>query len=288
MMRALRESPQQRYGSTQDMSQDINRHLQGLPVTTPAYVAATERDFDAETAPVTVTSEPDCACEDLSPLVEIAISKRAAWRALVISAAVIAGAAVFALFFYFRSRAPQPQTQAVAKSVVVLPFKPKVPSETDRLLGVGLADVITNRLGQIKQLSVRPASASRRYLESDLDPRQIGAELGVEYVITGDLSREDDRLGLELQTFSLKENKVLWRATIHVKMTDITTLQNTIAMGIQRSLTGEPNSPGQMILAKRNTSLTNCSAIVIERWSGWRSLKPSDRATSILSWLNRA
>jgi serine/threonine protein kinase/tetratricopeptide (TPR) repeat protein len=253
VMRALRKSPQQRYDSTQDLSQDIHRYLQGLPVATPAYAGATEQDFDAETAALPLTTAPDCASEDAPSIVEIAISKRAARRTMVISGAVIVLAAVFALFFYLRPRALQRQTQASAPSVVVLPFKPKVPSETDKLMGVGLADVVTSRLGQFKQLSVRPASASRRYLESDLDPRQIGAELGVDYVVSGDLSREDDRLGLELQTFSLKENKALWRTTFHVKLTDIATLQNSIALGIQRSLTVEPSSPGQTIFAKRAT-----------------------------------
>ncbi|MGH9754051.1 MAG: serine/threonine protein kinase, partial [Blastocatellia bacterium] len=234
VMRALRKSPRQRYGATQDLSQDINRYLQGLPVTTPAYVRATERYADAETAAPPIISAPDRASGDEPSVVEIAISKRTARRALVISAAVIILASVLAvilfqkfdLSFYLSARSPQQPAPAGAKSIVVLPFKPKVPSETDKLMGVGLADVVTSRLGQVKQLSVRPASASRRYLESDLDPRQIGAELGVEYVISGDLSREDERLGLELQTFGVKENKVLWKATINVKLTDIATLQN--------------------------------------------------------------
>ncbi len=253
VMRALRKSPDQRYDSTQDLSQDISRYLQGLPLATPAYVRTTEYDFDAETSALPLTSEPDGASEDPTSVVEITISKRVAWRAGGISAAVIAFTVVIALFLYFRSRAPQRQSPAAARSVVVLPFKPKVPSDADKLMGVGLADVVTSRLGQIKQLSVRPASASRRYLESNLDPRQIGAELGVEYVISGDLSRKDDHIRLELQNFSLGENKVLWNATIDVKLTDIAALQNDIALGIQRSLTGEPDSPGKRIFAKRAT-----------------------------------
>jgi TolB-like protein/Tfp pilus assembly protein PilF len=252
VMRALRKSPQKRYDSTRDFSQDIDRYLQGLPVSAPAYVGATERYFDAETAALPLTPEPDREREE-PPIAEVAISKRVTWRASVISAGVIALVVAVALFFYFRPRAPLQQTGAVAPSVVVLPFKPKVLSETDKLLGVGLADVVTSRLGQIKRLSVRPASASRRYLESDLDPRQIGAELGVEYVISGDLSHEDDRLSLELQAFGLKENKVLWRDTIHVRLTDIATLQNSIALRIHRSLAVGLENPGQTILAERAT-----------------------------------
>jgi serine/threonine protein kinase/tetratricopeptide (TPR) repeat protein len=253
VMRALRKSPQQRYDSTRDFSQDIDRYLQGLPVSAPAYVRTMDRFIDAETSALPLIPEPDRELEEPPPTAEGAISKKAGWRASVISVAVMALVVAVALFFYFRSRAPRQLTGAVTASVVVLPFKPKVPSETDRLLGVGLADVVTSKLGQIKRLSVRPASASRRYLESDLDPRQIGAELGVEYVISGDLSHEDDRLSLELQAFALKENMVLWRDTIHVKLTDIATLQNSIALRIHRSLAVGLESPGQTIFAERAT-----------------------------------
>lgn len=87
---------------------------------------------------------------------------------------------------------------------------------------------------------MRPASASRRYLESDLDPRQIGVELGVEYVVSGGLRRDGERLSIELQTFGLNENKIVWASKIEEKLTDIASLQHFIAEGIARSLTVEP------------------------------------------------
>jgi Tol biopolymer transport system component/tetratricopeptide (TPR) repeat protein len=144
-------------------------------------------------------------------------------------------------------------TPAAAKSIAVLPFKSKTANETEKLLGVGLADVITNKLGQIKQLSVRPASASRSYLESNLDPQNIGAELGVEYLISGALERDGERLRIDLQTFDLKEKKVVWKAKIDEKLTDISALQNSIAEGILRSLTIEPSGAGQKFFINRDT-----------------------------------
>jgi serine/threonine protein kinase/TolB-like protein len=253
VMRALQKSPDQRYGSTQDLSQDINRYLQGLPVTTPAYVAMTEQSVDGETAAFPITSDLDCACEAPSSVVEIAIPKKAAQKALIISAVVIALIAASALFLYFRPSAPRHDVATVAKSVAVLPFKPKIPSETEKLLGVGLADVITSKLGEIKQLSVRPASASRRYLESDLDPRQIGAELGVEYVVSGALQRDGERLSIELRTFDLKENRIVWTSKIEEKLTDIASLQHFIAEGIVRSLTVEPTSAERRFFLRRGS-----------------------------------
>jgi serine/threonine-protein kinase len=144
-------------------------------------------------------------------------------------------------------------TPAAARSIAVLPFKPKTANETEKLLGVGLADVITNKLGQVKQLSVRPASASRRYLDSDLDPPRIGAELGVEYVVSGALERNGERLGIDLQIFSLKAGKVVRRAKIDEKLADIAALQNSVAEGILRALTIEPNGAGQKFFVKRDT-----------------------------------
>jgi serine/threonine protein kinase/tetratricopeptide (TPR) repeat protein len=253
VMLALGKDPQHRYGSVDQLSEDINRHLQGLPVAAPAYFVKPELDTVAEPTAPLATSEPATASQ-------IVIPKKVARKALVISAVIVALILSIEGFFNHIQRAPEPEQAAplsdplrLSNSIAVLPFKPKVANEAERLLGVGLADVITNKLGQVKQLSVRPASASRRYLDSDLDPPRIGAELGVEYVISGALERNGERLGIDLQTFSLKEGKVIWTAKIDEKLTDISALQNSIAEGIMRSLTIEPNGAGQKFFVKRDT-----------------------------------
>ncbi|MGH9753650.1 MAG: protein kinase domain-containing protein [Blastocatellia bacterium] len=255
VMQALGKDPRHRYGSVDDLSQDIDRYLQGLPIAAPAYVVKSEPETVAGTYELQVRSESDCRREDPTPAVQIAIPKNVAWKALIISAVVVALIASSTLFFRLRPRAPQHNATASAavRSIAVLPFKPKTANEMEKLLGVGLADVITNKLGQIKQLSVRPASASRRYLESDLNPQRIGAELGVEYVVSGVLERDGERLGIDLQTFSLKEGKVVWKAKIDERLANIATLQNSITEGIVRSLAIEAPGAGQKFFIKRYT-----------------------------------
>src|SRR5215475_5133469 len=254
VMQTLRKDPRHRYGSVYALSQDINRYLEGLPIAAQAYVVEAEMETVADTAPRLATPEPDRVYSDPVSAVELVIPKKVVRKALVISAIAVAVTASSSLFLYLRPRAPQPgATAAAPRSIAVLPFKPKTANETEKLLGVGLADVVTNKLGEIKQLSVRPASASRRYLESGLDPRRIGEELGVEYVISGALRRDDDRLSLDLWAFSLKENKNVWAAKIDEKLTDITALQNSIAEGILRSLIVEPGEMRQKYFVKRAT-----------------------------------
>ncbi len=256
VMQTLRKDPGHRYSSVHDLSRDINRYLEGQPIAAPSYAEESEMETVAETAAQTETPERIGVYTAPASAVDLVISKKIVRKALYIFAIAIALiAASFAVVIYLRPRAPQPNSTAasVPRSIAVLPFKPKTANETEKLLGVGLADVVTNKLGQIKQLSVRPASASRRYLDSDLDPRRIGSELGVDYVVSGALQREGDRLGIELQTFSVKESKIVRTWKIDEKLTDIATLQISLAEGVVRSLMIDAPSVGQKFFNKRHT-----------------------------------
>ena len=68
----------------------------------------------------------------------------------------------------------QANTGAIVKSLAVLPFKVGGASGEDAYMGVGLADALTARLGQLRQISVRPTSAVRA-IHLDAGAREVGA-----------------------------------------------------------------------------------------------------------------
>ena len=107
VMRTLRKDSQHRYGSVHDLSQDINRHLQGLPVATTAYTAKSEPETVAGTPAPPPTSEPDRMDAEPATASEIVIPKKVMRKALVISAVVVALIASFEIFFNHISRAPR-------------------------------------------------------------------------------------------------------------------------------------------------------------------------------------
>ncbi len=108
IMQALGKDPCHRYSSVHELSQDIARYLQGLPIAAPAYVVKSERQAVAASHEPQAASEPDCMCEDPTPAAQIVIPKKVVWKALVVSTVVVAIIASTALFFYLRPRAPQP------------------------------------------------------------------------------------------------------------------------------------------------------------------------------------
>lgn len=126
-----------------------------------------------------------------------------------------------------------------SKTIAVLPFITEGTSEMDTSLGVGLADVLTSKLGQIKQLSVRPTSAVRRYEGRPTDPQEVGRELAVSHVVIGSLRSVNEGVQVAAQLISVDDGKVLWAEKFDEKMTDISMLQASISERVLRALTLE-------------------------------------------------
>ena len=77
---------------------------------------------------------------------------------------------------------------APIRSLAVLPFHSI--SMDSPYLGLGLADVLINRLGTLPQITVRPTSAIRKFGDAASDPLSAGRELGVDAVLEGNLQRD--------------------------------------------------------------------------------------------------
>jgi Tol biopolymer transport system component/TolB-like protein/Tfp pilus assembly protein PilF len=139
------------------------------------------------------------------------------------------------------------------KAIAVLPFKTEGASEMDASLGVGLADVLTSKLGQIKQLAVRPAAAARRYTDTNGRAQEIGRELQVGYVLSGSLTNAVDRVQVASQLISVSDGKILWAEKFDEPVADISALQNSIAARVVKALTLELTPFEMQQLGKRNT-----------------------------------
>jgi len=60
-------------------------------------------------------------------------------------------------------------------------------------LELGMADTLINRLSPFKQIIVRPISQVRKYTGLEQNPIAAGRELGVDYVLEGNLQVVGDK-----------------------------------------------------------------------------------------------
>jgi serine/threonine protein kinase/Tfp pilus assembly protein PilF len=131
------------------------------------------------------------------------------------------------------------QTEDGKKTLVVLPFE-NLGSGEDEYFADGITDEITTRLAQISELHVISRNSAMQYKGTDKDPRQIGNELGVEYVLAGtirwDKSGDTNLVRISPQLIKAEDDFYLWTEIYERAMTQIFAVQSDIAGHISSAL----------------------------------------------------
>ncbi len=121
-------------------------------------------------------------------------------------------------------------------SVAVLPFKPIALDKRDESLEMGMADTLIVKLSGVDTLTVRPLAAVRRFAAPDQDALAAGRELGVDAVLDGRLQIADDRVRATIQFVRVRDGHQLWSGQFDERLTDIFTLQDSIAQRVATQL----------------------------------------------------
>jgi serine/threonine-protein kinase len=142
--------------------------------------------------------------------------------------------------------------QPEIKSLAVLPLKSL--DAGDNYLGLGIADATIGRVSQTGRLIVRPTSAVRRYLNENTDALTAAKQLEVDSVLEGSFQRADDRLRVSLNLLRSRDGTSLWTDSFELKMSDIFTIQDTVAQQVASRLRLQLDPSQRAQLTKRYTS----------------------------------
>ncbi|MGH8004964.1 MAG: tetratricopeptide repeat protein [Limisphaerales bacterium] len=131
--------------------------------------------------------------------------------------------------------APVPQRKMLA----VLPFE-NLGSAEDEYFADGITDEITTNLAKVSGLGVISRTSAIKYKKSDKNLRQIGSELGVDYVLEGTIRW--DRLGganrvrINCQLIRVKDDTHLWAESYDRVFEQIFELQSEVAQKVTAAL----------------------------------------------------
>lgn len=143
------------------------------------------------------------------------------------------------------------------KSVAVLPFKltgVRRPEDTgDEYLCVGLADTLITRLSNVNRLIVRPTSSVLRFNMDSADPFTIGKELGVDYIVDGNIRRVGEQIRISVQLLNVKEHAMRWASQFNEKFTDVLQVEDSISRQVAEVLIPRLTGSEQNQLNKRGT-----------------------------------
>lgn len=165
------------------------------------------------------------------------------WFLVLFLAAVVAGA-------LWLARLPQESTTPAGGAtstarLAVLPLKvlkSASAAQDSAYLGIGIADAITTRLANVRQIALLPTAAVLPYAERAADPARVAAALSVEHVIVGTIQEADDTYRVSVQL--VRANGVaIWGRSYDVPRAGLLRLQDTVAEQVVEALRVQLSAP---------------------------------------------
>lgn len=128
---------------------------------------------------------------------------------------------------------PRTVTSPVSRplAIAVLPFENLGPAD-EEYFAAGMTDEITNRLAAVSGLGVIGSRATRRYAGTQTAVREIGRELGIDYVLVGSVrwnGRSSRSVRITLELLRAEDARQLWSTTYDRVIDDVFDVQSDIA-----------------------------------------------------------
>jgi TolB-like protein/DNA-binding winged helix-turn-helix (wHTH) protein/Flp pilus assembly protein TadD len=160
------------------------------------------------------------------------------WYAVALLAAGTA-TAVIVLLFLVLARSPRPQLLNHRMTIAVLPFTNLSGDPAEEYLSDGMTEEVIIALGQVnaERLGVIARTSAMRYKHTDSDVRQIGRELGADYILEGSVRRARDRIRVTAQLVEARDQTNLWSQDYEVlEFNEIPGVQKEIRNAVAKAL----------------------------------------------------
>jgi len=155
---------------------------------------------------------------------------------LIVGFFILAASVAVTIHFVSSNRPNEPAPASAFKTTAVLPFKLIGEENGDEYLKLGMADVLITKLSNLRQISVRPTSAIRKYVATGQDAVTAAQDLGVESILDGNIQRLGDRIRVTVQLINAHDGLPLWADKFDASFTDIFEVEDSISEQIVKAL----------------------------------------------------
>jgi len=184
---------------------------------------------------------------------------------LIVAAAAAVAVLVVAGVLVFKIAAPRHETPGVKPpKIVVLPFE-NLGSPEDAYFAAGMAEEITSRLANVQGLGVISRTSAIHYNQTGKTVRQIGADLGVDYVLEGSVRWEhgqgkESRVRITPQLIRVADDTHVWADRYDRVLADVFAIQSEVAESAVAAM-------GVALLPQEKTALNEISTDDLEAYN---------------------
>ncbi|HEY6952143.1 MAG TPA: protein kinase [Bacteroidota bacterium] len=229
--RALEKDPEDRYQSVADMVSELRREKKKTArVVRPTIAGAANPPLNEKPVPAHKVGSR---------------KKLMQWGTLG-----VAGAAVIAGLLLVH---PWTDNSSGRKTIAVLPFENQS-DPAKEYFADGITEEITTRLSGLSGLGVIARSSARTYKGSKKSIRDIGNELGVQYVLMGTVRWSGQQVRVIPELISVNSGLQVWSEALDASPTDAFSLQSNIATKVAGALDVRLLKPEAASLKEKLTS----------------------------------
>jgi TolB-like protein len=202
----------------------------GLPNT--AFVERVRALLESQLRPHAVPPGPDAASS----------TKSGNSAKKIVAIAMAAALAIVASVWLWRQRSggSAPATAATSalsdKSIAVLPFTNLSEDKANGFFADGVQLEIQTSLQNIADLAVIAPTSVMQYRDTKKSDREIGAELGVAYLLKGGVQRAGDTVHVIGQLIDARTQRQVWAHPYNLELKDIFAIQSELARSIAAQL----------------------------------------------------
>lgn len=114
-------------------------------------------------------------------------------------------------------------------SIAVLPFATLGGHAEQQVLAGGLLQDVTQRLARARWLFVSARASAQQFRFAASDPTEIGAALGVKYLLHGSVIRSAGRFRLTVALIATTDGEEIWAETFDRKIEDVFAVQDEVS-----------------------------------------------------------
>jgi serine/threonine protein kinase len=128
------------------------------------------------------------------------------------------------------------RSRKAINSIAILPLVNASSDPNMEYLSDGITEVLINNLSRLPKLRVMARSTTFRYKGLDIDPLQVGNDLGVRAILTGRVRQINSNLIIATELVDVSDGSQLWGEQYNRKMSDIFAIQEEISQDILDTL----------------------------------------------------
>ena len=163
-------------------------------------------------------------------------------------------------------------------SLAVLPFQSRAAASDQAWFAENVGEDITTNLSRIPGSHVIARVSTQAYPAAGADVRKIGRELGVRYVVAGNVEREGSQVTMNLYLADTGSGAILWTERFNTTVAELHTAERQVADRVANTLHVRLVAAEAQRLESHATANPAADELALEAWAAWNRGTPADVA----------